>query len=74
MHSVQGIFYIILQIESLQSPSESENEVPDEEVPKEESKEELTEPEGLKILTAANFDTFLSQTEHVIVMFFAPCE
>ncbi|CAH3172769.1 unnamed protein product [Porites evermanni] len=52
--------------------TESESEVPDEKVPKEESKEELPEPEGLKILTAANFDTFLSQTEHVIVMFFAP--
>jgi len=58
----------------VQSPSESESEVPDEKVSKEESKEELTEPEGLKILTAANFDTFLSRTEHVIVMFFAPCE
>lgn len=58
----------------MQSPSESESEVPEEKVSKEESKEELTEPEGLKILTAANFDTFLSQTEHVIVMFFAPCE
>lgn len=30
--------------------------------------------EGLKILTAANFETFLSQTEHVIVMFYAPCK
>ena len=32
------------------------------------------EPEGLKILTAANFKTYLSQTEHVIVMFYAPCK
>ena len=32
------------------------------------------EPEGLKILTATNFKTFLSQTEHVIVMFYAPCK
>lgn len=42
---------------------------PDE---KEPTKED--EPEGLKILTAANFETFLSQTEHVIVMFYAPCK
>ena len=32
------------------------------------------EPDGLKILSAANFETFLSQTEHVIVMFYAPCK
>ena len=32
------------------------------------------EPEGLMILTAADFKTFLSQTEHVIVMFYAPCK
>ena len=32
------------------------------------------EPEGLKILTAADFKAFLSQTEHVIVMFYAPCK
>lgn len=31
-------------------------------------------PEGLKILTAANFETFLSQTEHVVVMFYASCK
>ncbi|KAJ7391853.1 Protein disulfide-isomerase A5 [Desmophyllum pertusum] len=41
--------------------------IPDE---KEASKE--TEPEGLKILTAATFDSFLSKTGHVIVMFYAP--
>lgn len=43
--------------------------MPDE---KEASKD--AEPEGLKILTTANFETFLSQTEHVIVMFYAPCK
>lgn len=46
----------------------------DEHEAKEEAKEEPTEPQGLKILTAENFDTFVSQKEHVIVMFFAPCK
>ena len=57
------------------SSSETEvDKVPAEKEAKEETKEEPKEPEGLKILTSANFDNFLSQTEHVIVMFFAPCK
>ena len=40
---------------------------------KQETEEELREINGLKILTEANFETFLSQTEHVLVMFYAPC-
>lgn len=40
--------------------------------PDEDKASKDAEPEGLKILTAANFKTFLSQTEHVIVMFYAP--
>ena len=43
-------------------------------VPEEKEAGKDAEPEGLKILTAANFETFLSQTEHVIVMFYAPCK
>ena len=43
-------------------------------VPDEKEAGKDAEPEGLKILTAANFETFLSQTEHVIVMFYAPCK
>lgn len=39
---------------------------------KQETEEELREIDGLKILTEANFETFLSQTEHVLVMFYAP--
>ncbi|XP_078376471.1 putative protein disulfide-isomerase A4 isoform X1 [Oculina patagonica] len=50
----------------MKTMSGSDNK-PDE---KEPTKED--EPEGLKILTTANFETFLSQTEHVIVMFYAP--
>jgi len=41
-------------------------------IPDEKEAGKDVEPEGLKILTAANFETFLSQTEHVIVMFYAP--
>lgn len=33
---------------------------------------EKVESDGLKILTSANFESFLSETEHVLVMFFAP--
>ncbi|XP_058964969.2 probable protein disulfide-isomerase A4 [Pocillopora verrucosa] len=33
---------------------------------------EKEESDGLKILTSANFESFLSETEHVLVMFFAP--
>lgn len=40
---------------------------------KQEAEEEPREIDGLKILTEANFETFLSQTEHVLVMFYAPC-
>ena len=40
---------------------------------KQETEEEPREIDGLKILTEANFETFLSQTEHVLVMFYAPC-
>ena len=43
-------------------------------IPDEKEAGEDAEPEGLKILTAANFQTFLTQTEHVIVMFYAPCK
>ncbi|XP_015771898.1 PREDICTED: LOW QUALITY PROTEIN: protein disulfide-isomerase A5-like [Acropora digitifera] len=39
---------------------------------KQEAVEEPREIDGLKILTEANFETFLSQTEHVLVMFYAP--
>ncbi|KAK2570032.1 Protein disulfide-isomerase A5 [Acropora cervicornis] len=39
---------------------------------KQETEEEPREIDGLKILTEANFETFLSQTEHVLVMFYAP--
>ena len=48
----------------------------DEESEEEQEKEEkqAAEPEGLKILTAENFKTFLSETEHVVVMFYAPCK
>lgn len=35
---------------------------------------EKEESDGLKILTSANFESFLSETEHVLVMFFAPCK
>lgn len=45
-----------------------------EEKSKQEAEEEPREIEGLKILTEANFQTFLSQTEHVLVMFYAPCK
>ena len=45
--------------------------VPEE---KEGSEKEKEESDGLKILTSANFESFLSETEHVIVMFFAPCK
>lgn len=48
------------------------DKIPEEQEIKEEVKEETKEPEGLKILTDASFDTFLSQTEHVMVMFYAP--
>ena len=45
-----------------------------ENIPDEKEAGEDPEPDGLKILSAANFETFLSQTEHVIVMFYAPCK
>lgn len=50
------------------------DKIPEEQEIKEEVKEETKEPEGLKILTDASFDTFLAQTEHVMVMFYAPCK
>lgn len=50
------------------------DKIPEEQEIKEEVKEETKEPEGLKILTDASFDTFLSRTEHVMVMFYAPCK
>lgn len=63
---------IINFVKTLSGISKSAVENMDVEESRQEIEENQTETKGLKILTGTNFDAFLSQTEHVIVLFFVP--